>query len=1343
MAYTEISVGVIESLKQLILCNRSEEDNAEAMVQHFLPFVDHPNYRVLLSIVRLPPGDFEFFGAFLDAKAVGDTKLNKSAIAHAFARNTGLLDRYSSFVMDRVADATAYPLLLEFWKTTVKEALIILRSRNFSSEKIAQILVPSIARGFTARAQEMTLAVVQTLCSSFSLSDEMLRAIMEHIARHWNNGNSNENLKCVAIIAALCDDIVALPRLVYEAVRKSNDAKMAVCSNPKFGACFLLARLNEDPLDEALGSTLQIAKEAHLSEYHVTLILHAQFHQWRRTNNEEALLSLRALIKWFAIVNDITSVISGVGDAAARDALTEIAEEQSPHNTPSLNRKRKLSDSCVKLLQLSDLPEINFQSFFDDNEVILQYLSAVDMSAMKKTDFSIQELLKLLSSPTLQVTLLLRVILKVDSSVNTAIEAIDNLKIIIKSKFPVPQDFQLIIPFMILALTSPSNNVRSGITSLLSTLNQQFSDQTLNHLNFFGAKDFHRNSNSLTWLTFKEAGIFLNQNIDPFLSDFQLDSNFIIKHFGRIVRFVGQDGKRGHQSTAILNFLCSHALYCPNQDIQYTLIEFLNSLEITSTISAAAHKTALLLPLLKDRSSPSNYQALSKDQLQTLFSIVGKGSSNESLYCILQCLQIDSSDLVGVAATQLKRIWPSLPLISLDSIAPQLFNIALSRNMTSSKAAQRVLLSQKLPTNFFLSLLTDITISTPVSTPDVNDRSRQSTSSSESHGNVAFSIKESVRSLTLLLEILESSATLEMGVLLPTLSQILSQVLAVESSSNIQVLYVKQLILSCILSIIQQDENAPFDVKSIRLDSLITCIRTSQSSHISNRALPILSFIANRAPETVLHHIMPIFTFMGNNLSRKDDRATAIIIETTLHSIVPPLLDASKARRSISTIQMLQSFSNSIAHIPQHRRLPLFRTLLNTIGRGESDLLLLLALCKNTDMPDELMSESKELAVYLLSDLGCGTLLQTLKDVLDFSMTKLLEDQVPNTLPKIFGVLYEKYDYSNIQRAQSRAMMLLVQAISNPAIQSTIRQADMKPDSPIRETLAKILEWLLELQQLRSINGFRIPSLKLLRVVLSLLPFTFFVSIAKQFLDQADEKLIISTLEAATTEVKRSNSDLDENQQATSRLVQSVLPILNGSPRTHVALIVYRFLSLTGEKYGKSCVSVFQSHYGIFLADGGLSHPAEKVKIEALGFLTSMQSVLGPRVIAHLPSIVQILVTQYSQVNLTREVDLASWQLFSKLVRRIPNFMTSYYPRIFEVLLLSATKFRHERNGVGREKFITSVSKKGNHESSITACFGLQENAAELGPTVKLDLEFPVICLTTFVGAAGTASVAS
>ena len=1295
-------------------------------MQHFLPYVDHSNYRVLLSIVRLPPGDFEFFGAFSDAKTVGDTKVNKSAIAHAFARNTGLLDRYSSFVMDRVADATAYPLLLEFWKATVKEALIILRSRNFSSEKIAQILVPSIARGFTARAQEATLAVMQTLCSSFSLSDEVLRAIMEHIARHWSNGNLNANLSSVALLTALCDDIVALPRLVYEAVRKSNDAKAAICSNPKFGACFLLARLNEDSLDETHGSTLHIAKEAHFSESHATLILHAQFQQWRRINNEEILISLRDLIKWFGIVNDITNVISGVGDAAARDAFTEIAEQELPHDKPSLSRKRKQSDMCVKLLQLTDLPEIKFLSFFDDDEVTSQYLSAVDMSAMRKTNFSTRDLLKFLRSPTLQVTLLLRVILKADSSVNATIEAVDNLEFIIKSKSPVPQDFQLIIPFMLLMLTSPSDRVRSGITSLFSTLNQQLSNQTLNDFNFFGAEDFHRNSNFLKWLTFKEESVLLNQNIDPFLHDFQLDSNFIVKHFGRIVRFVGQDGKRGHQSTAILNFVCSHAFYCPNQDIQYALVELLNSLETTSTVSAAAHKTALLLPLLKDRTSPSKYQTLCKRRLQTLFSIVGKGASDESLNHILQCLQIDSSDLVGVAATQLEHIWPSLPLPSLDSIVPQLFNIALNRNMTISKAAKRVLLSQKVPISFFLSHLADTTISTPVSTPDVNDRSRQSTSSSESNSNVAFSIKESVRSLTLLLEFLESSATSKMGVLLPSLSQILSQVLTVESSSDVQILYVKQLILSCILSIIQADESAPFDVKSIRLESLITCIRTSQSSHISNRALPILSFIANRAPETVLHHIMPIFTFMGNNLSRKDDRATAIIIETTLQSIVPPLLNASKARRSISTVQMLQSFSNSIAHIPQHRRLPLFRTLLNTIGRGESDLLLLLVLCKNRDMSDELMSESKELAVCLLSDLECGTLLQTLKDALDFSMTKLLEDQTPNILPEIFRVLYdEKYDYSIIQCSQSRAMMLLVQAISYPAIQSTIRQADMKPGSPTRETLAKILECLLELQQLRSINGFRIPSLKLLRVVLSLLPFTIFVSIAKRLLDQADEKLIVNTLEAATTEVEQSNSNLEENQQATSNLLQSIWPILNGSPRTHVALIVYRFLSLTGQKYGKSCVNVFQSHYGVFLADGGLSHPEEKVKIEALGFLAGMQSVLGPRVVAYLPSIVEILVNQYSQVNLTRNVDLASWQLFSKLVRRIPNFMTSYYPRIFELLLLSATKFRDERNRVGREKFIASVSKKGNHESSITACFSLQEKAAELGPTVCLISKFP------------------
>ena len=1299
--------------------DRAEEDNAEAMLLNFLPYVDHPNYRVLLSIVSIPRGHFEFFAAFSDANATKDIKINKSAVAHAFAMNTGLLDRYSTFVMDRVSDSTAHPRQLAFWQATVKEALGILRSRNFSGEKIAQILVPSIARGFTARAQEAIFVVMQALCTSFSLSDEVLRALMVHIGRHWSSGSPNANLNNIALLSTLCEDVNAMSSIVYTFIKKADtdSVSSAFLSNPKFVTSFLLARLAESAVDDIHGTTETIVKQINLSEQYAASVITAQFNQWQRNNDQRALTSLTELIQWYAIGNDISTVIAGLKDAATREAFTKIAEEQLPHEIPSQTRKRKASDAEIKLMQLTDLPKIETRSFIDDDEVSVKYLHAFDVSVLKKTAFSPRELVENLDSPMLQTTLLLRTILSIDTSSKTAIEAIELLEAFVRTESPQPHDYQILIPFLFLALSSTSDRVRAGVASLFSTLHEQSASHDSSNLVLFGVEDFHCNVKDVKWLTVKEESIFLNQNILPYLSDFQLDHHFASKHFGRIVRFVGQDGKRGRQSTAILNFVCSHAISCPNHTIQYSFLTLLNSLEITSNPQAVSQKTTLLLPLVNDMHSSSKCQLSSTQQLRLILGIVGKGSSVKAVDYLVLYLQSNSAELVDVAAHQIEHIWPSLDESSIAALVPQLFNIALNGDGTTSKASKRILLSQKMPSSFFQTQLADIRISSPASTPDLNDRSRQSTSGSESVKNLSGSHKESLRSLTLLLELLESSTSTEMRVLLPALFHMLSQVLAVESSSKLHVLYVKQLILSCILSIIHMDENAPFDVKAVRLESLITCIRTSQSSHISNRALPILSFIANRAPETVLHHIMPIFTFMGSNLSRKDDRATASTIEATMHSIIPPLLNASKSRRSVSTVQMLQSFSNSIAHIPRHRRLPLFRTLLNILGRGESDLFLFLSLCKDTDMSDELAAESKDLLLSLFSDLDVASLLNTFDKILGFSLVKLSE-KAPDTIPEIFTILSDKFDQSTVQGYQSRAILLLVQAFSFSPIQEVIRHSDLNPGTDAREHLTRILQALLELQQLRAINGFRVPSLKLLRLVLNLLPLTFFVGATKRLLNQDDEKLKISILEAATAEIAKSDSSKDENQQAIVDLLETVILLLEGSPRSQVALAVYRLLSPTCQQFGKTSVSALQSNYKVFMGDGGLSHSDKKVRLQTLEFLSGIQSVLGPRIVGYLPALVKLLADLSMQPSLSEDVDVSLWQFFAKLVRWIPNFMISYYPRLFELLLLSSNRFPHEKNRESRDKFMVNISKKGNHEVSIAACFGLQAEAVKLGPRV-------------------------
>ena len=65
----------------------------------------------------------------------------------------------------------------------------------------------------------------------------------------------------------------------------------------------------------------------------------------------------------------------------------------------------------------------------------------------------------------------------------------------------------------------------------------------------------------------------------------------------------------------------------------------------------------------------------------------------------------------------------------------------------------------------------------------------------------------------------------------------------------------------------------------IRADLITDCVRTSESPQVQNTPLLLVAGLAAIAPELVLHSVMPIFTFMGSNVLRKDDRYSALVID--------------------------------------------------------------------------------------------------------------------------------------------------------------------------------------------------------------------------------------------------------------------------------------------------------------------------------------------------------------------------------------------------------------------------------------------------------------------------------
>jgi hypothetical protein len=53
----------------------------------------------------------------------------------------------------------------------------------------------------------------------------------------------------------------------------------------------------------------------------------------------------------------------------------------------------------------------------------------------------------------------------------------------------------------------------------------------------------------------------------------------------------------------------------------------------------------------------------------------------------------------------------------------------------------------------------------------------------------------------------------------------------------------------------------------------------SNNPQVSNQALLLVAELAAFAPNQVVSHVMPIFTFMGTNLLQRDDAYSARVVE--------------------------------------------------------------------------------------------------------------------------------------------------------------------------------------------------------------------------------------------------------------------------------------------------------------------------------------------------------------------------------------------------------------------------------------------------------------------------------
>ncbi|KAJ1666898.1 snoRNA-binding rRNA-processing protein utp10 [Coemansia sp. RSA 1646] len=160
------------------------------------------------------------------------------------------------------------------------------------------------------------------------------------------------------------------------------------------------------------------------------------------------------------------------------------------------------------------------------------------------------------------------------------------------------------------------------------------------------------------------------------------------------------------------------------------------------------------------------------------------------------------------------------------------------------------------------------------------------------------------------------------------------------SSKQVSLEYIMQLVLTMLTRIVDEANRAGTSIAEsvIRVDVIIQAIRTSTSPQTHNQTLLLLAGVATQHPDIVLHHVMAIFTFMGANVMRQDDEYSFHVIQQTLEKVIPPLVRSDPANIQTAAARVAQAgpvlrvFVDTLSHIPRHRRMALFTTLVRTMG---------------------------------------------------------------------------------------------------------------------------------------------------------------------------------------------------------------------------------------------------------------------------------------------------------------------------------------------------------------------------------------------------------------------------
>lgn len=874
-------------------------------------------------------------------------------------------------------------------------------------EDIMLQVLPVLNEGFAMKdVSELIIGcymVSVVLAQKAAPQNEVLDGLMEAVVGSWTQETASSGLICVAVLAQQKPD-ATIPKKVFKAILRldspvkqlSEIATQYQTSNlllAVVGRCvedltkqkdptrldllsvvFKSQLLGESEMGKGMAMVLHAASNAHKDgalPLDVQTRLADLVQSFSRSESLQPILQntiAESSLDMASLEHNLQTVIESAPEPKAIEdvEMGDAVQEEQDNFTPALELLAKESRLEVSFFSTQSLP------VFDN--LVQTFALAIGSQEKLDTFTNLPVLGKADATKTPQFFSFFVRVSTGQYPIGTKIAALSTVSSVLDATSDLDVDLQALMPFLLVALADPSERIRRETANLLAIVGGIYEGKKDDSRKIWAQDTLYgqgEQSKSIQWLSFRDAQKIFDRALFPGLEECVLDPGHVARVLetalrGSSTKDAGASDLKKSVRLSFFTFLCSHAVHMPLFAPKVDLLNLLNNIDK----AGGTTRTNELQPLLRMWRDLSEANAkvicekerLSVSEVEDQIVQIVTPKERDAITLLLSYVKPDSESLrpslVAAIFNRMKEIWSRLPEDRQAVAAEQLLDISLGLSTGETPLASScrdVLRNVELSGTVLFQFLQKI----PASVTDLESLGPAPKRRRTSQNNMAaMTVKDEaelnklMNKMTFVLELVDSSTPEAHPELADGLFQTLAALQHFKSQIQSGMSYLLSLVLGSLLAIVNRSRESGkprFDTSVIRADLVVDCVRTTESPQVQNAALLLVAGLSTIAPELVLHSIMPIFTFMGSSVLRKDDEYSVSVIDQTIDQVVPALIQSlrNQKRDVVSgTSELLLSFTAAFEHIPSHRRLRLFHALITKLGTQDF-LFAVLAMLAN------------------------------------------------------------------------------------------------------------------------------------------------------------------------------------------------------------------------------------------------------------------------------------------------------------------------------------------------------------------------------------------------------------